>query len=272
MLSLPSFYNHGCAARTFSERKLRLLGGMLIALASVQAVQAQQADAGPGRSPFLPQGWEQRGAAATARPAAADATESGHVFNGMIQIGSRTLFSIGNTQTGHATLVEAGDTSGDIQIASYDPQRNVVSLRGAGRTEELTLRKSDGEPLVVAAAANPVQGGRVPGGMQGRSPHNAQGGAPNRSGPPVEWLEARRNRLNEQIEQRRAQQAAEGSGAVAVGVDSGAAANTGSGRQGGGNTQRSSQGGNMQRSTQGGESAQGGQNARPRRLRMEMNP
>lgn len=260
MVPLPQSVSPIFASGRLAGRGLCFYSSLLAALLAGAGAYAQQADPGPGRSPFLPQGWEQQQKqAADARPATATETGQGYVFNGMIQIGSRTLYSIGNAETGHSLLLEEGVGSGDVQINAYNPQSKSLTLSSGGRTHELTLRKSDGEPLASVAES---RGGRSRTTANGRTQEGQQVSGRARSGPPIEWLEARRRRLEQQIErQRAAQDAAEGGsgGAVTVGVGSGAEAQTGTSR--------------ANRNVAPAEgSAEGSRAVRARRLRLQMAP
>lgn len=248
----------------------RVRCGAAVAVAcalSAGALHAQESSTdGPGRSPFLPQGWEQRGqGAAKPQQPGAEQPAGQYVFNGVITIGSRTLYSISNTQTQQAVLVEIGDRSQEIQVNAYDPERNVLTMSSGGRTEDLSLRKSDGEPIVAAQQGR----GNFP---QGRGP-NAVGGnnagamRPMPGRPSVEQMEARYQRMGQIIAQRRAAEAAAGS-SVVVGAEQrqgGGSAQSASGRQQGSGSNRQMQGGT-------GTGAQG-ESSGPRRrtLRMEMN-
>lgn len=256
MLPLPQSLSRAFANGRFAGRELCFASGLLVTLVAGAGAYAQQADSGPGRSPFLPQGWEQQKQTGDAGPAASTEAEKGYVFNGMIQIGSRTLYSVGNAETGHSMLLEAGVGSGDVQINAYNAERKSITLSSGGRTQELTLRKSDGEPLASVAENRGGRSGATAAG--GRAQVRQTGGA-TRSGPPVEWLEARRRRLEQQIERQRAAEAGSGGssgGAVTVGVGSGTDAQSGTGR-------------NVRQSD---ANTEGNRTVRARRLRMEMNP
>lgn len=275
MSVLFPYLNNRLAVGRGIGRSICHWGCVLAVCALGQTAQAQSADSEePGRSPFLPQNWEQQRQAATTQTPAADAKENAYVFNGMIQIGSRTLFSVGNAETGQAMLLEIGDDSHDVQILSYDERRNVVSLSsGGGRTEDLTLRKSDGEPLAVATDGRSQRGG-----VPGQPPQGGRGAdGQTRSAQQIAWMEARRDRMNAMIERRRAQMTGEGGsgGAVTVGSGGGsggsdAAATAGGNSRTNGNSRAS--GNAVREGTQadGSQSRQG--TPRSRRLRVQMNP
>lgn len=242
---------------SLGARTLGLLGIGLWACLPLCAQDADAAAEGPGRSPFLPQGWEQRAQTATPANGSGDATNAPYVFNGLITIGSRTLYSISNTQTQQAMLVEMGENAEGVRVSNYDARRKVVTLSGRdGRNEELTLRKSDGEPLAATQqpGSRPTVAGSTPGDrIAALRERNG------RRGPSTERLEAYHRRLGEQLERRRAEEAAAGGGgAVTVGVGNNAA------DSGGNNTTRA------RMNSGGGENNGQERPVRRRRLRLDM--